>query len=218
MKKGKKRAPGKSFRRGLSLIELFQMFPNSEVAEDWFVRMRWPDGVACPQCGSIKIHQKPKRKPTPYRCRDCRKDFSVKTYTVMDSSNLDHQKWAIAIYLFTTNIKGVSSMKLHRDLRITQKSAWHMLHRLRKTFESGCSIFQGPVEVDETFLGGKERNKHNSKKRHAGRGIVGKSVVVGCQRSQNQSNRRCGRKLHFTTSPPGLYIRLGGTRLHRLHR
>ena len=73
MKKGKKRAPGKSFRRGLSLIELFQMFPNSEVAEDWFVRMRWPDGVACPQCGSIKIHQKPKRKPTPYRCRDCRK-------------------------------------------------------------------------------------------------------------------------------------------------
>ena len=88
---------------------------------------------------------------------------------------------AIAIYLFTTNIKGVSSMKLHRDLGIAQKNAWHLAHRIRKAYESRGDFFAGPVEVDETYIGGKEKNKHASKKLHSGRGTVGKTAVVGAK-------------------------------------
>ena len=115
----------------------------------------------------------------PFRCRGCRKHFSVKTGTVLQSSNIQLNKWAIAFYLYMTNLKGVSSMKLHRDLGVTQKSAWHMAHRIRETLAVTGNKFAGPVEVDETYIGGKERNKHESKKQHAGRGPVGKTAVVG---------------------------------------
>ena len=97
----------------------------------------------------------------------------------MQSSKLGYQTWAIAAHLVTTNRKGVSSMKLHRDLKITQKSAWHLMHRLRKTYELGQPIFAGPVETDETFIGGVQKNKHADKKLNTGRGAVGKAIVVG---------------------------------------
>ena len=94
--------------------------------------MRWPVGVACPHCGSIDLQERPTRKPQPYRCRDCRKDFSPKVGTLMQNSPLGYRVWAIAIYLLTTGIKGVSSLKLHRDLGIAQKSAWYLAHRTTK--------------------------------------------------------------------------------------
>ena len=174
-------APGKHFRKGLSLIELHDMFPSDESAEAWFVGQRWPDGVACPECSSRNIQKRQTRKPQPYRCRDCRKDFSAKTGSVMQGSPLPFRTWAIAIYLVTTSLKGVSSMKVHRGLRITQKSAWHMLMRLRETYEDCAFPFDGPVEADETFIGGLEENKHRSKKLRAGRGCVGKAIVAGAR-------------------------------------
>ena len=170
---------GKAFRKGISLVDLMDMFPNEEVAEDWFIQTRWPNGVACPNCGSADFNDHANHPTMPFHCRDCRKFFSSKTGTVMHSSKLGYRKWAIAIYIFTTGLKGTSSMKLHRDLGITQKTAWHMAHRIRQSLGTPQPPFVGPVEVDETWVGGKDHNKHEDKKQHAGRGPVGKTPVVG---------------------------------------
>ena len=114
--------PGKSFRQGITLIEAVKQFGDEEAAEMMFIEARWPNGVACPTCGSLNVQERPTRKPQPFRCRDCRKDFSVKTDTVMQGSNIPLHKWALAVFLLNTSLKGVSSMKLHRDLGISQPS------------------------------------------------------------------------------------------------
>ena len=179
--------PGKSHRKGISLMDAVKMFDTEQRAESWFIEQRWPDGVTCPFCQSTEVSPRPSRKPQPFRCRTCRKDFSVKTGTVLHSSNIPLSKWAIGFYLFMTNLKGVSSMKLHRDLGITQRSAWHMSHRIRETLDATGGKFAGPVEADETYIGGKEGNKHEFKKLKAGRGTVGKAPVAGIKdRATNQ--------------------------------
>ena len=149
-------APGRCHRTGITLPELFRMFPTNAAAEQWFIDQRWPDGIACHWCGSLDVQTGCAHKSMPFRCRSCRRRFSVRTGTVMQSSKLGFQTWLVAMYLLTTSLKGVSSMKLHRDLGITQKSAWHLAHRLREMWRrDDPDLFAGPVEVDETYIGGK---------------------------------------------------------------
>ena len=191
------KAPGKHFRKGLSLVKITRMFPDDAAAERWFVETRWPDGIHCLACGSTNVQERPTRKPQPYRCRDCRKDFSVKLGTLMEGSKLGFQVWAIAIYLLATNLKSVSSMKLHRDLGITQKSAWYLAQRIRETWRDNSDPFNGPVEADETYIGGKRKNMPKAKRAAlTGRGAVGKAIVVGAK--DRETNRIAARTVENT--------------------
>ena len=181
------KAPGKAYRKGITLAGLLRLFPDDAAAERWFIQQRWGDEPWCPHCGSVNVREDHKHPTMSHRCREkkCRKHFSVRTESIMARSKLGYQDWVIAIFLLTTSLKGVSSMKLHRDLGITQKSAWHLAHRLREAWtEAEAATFGGPVEADETYFGGKRKNMSNAKRKQladqgATRGPAGKTAVVG---------------------------------------
>lgn len=190
-KRNSYRAPGRAERSGITLAEFFKRWPDDLAAEAWFERRRWPNKTACPRCGSIKVSRVKRRKPMPWHCKDCRKYFSVKYGTVMQSSKLGCQTWLLALYLMMTDLKGKSSLKLHRDLGVTQKTAWHLAHRLREAMSTEDFLFCGPVEADETYVGGLEKNKHRDKRMKAAGGPVGKAIVAGVKdRCSNRVSAR----------------------------
>ena len=195
------KAPGKSNRKGISLVEIMRQFPDDASAEAWYVTRRWPDGVSCPHCGSLNVQVGAMHKSQPYRCREkeCAKRFSAKTGTVMEGSKLGFQTWILATFLLSTNLKSVSSMKLHRDLDINQRSAWFLAHRLRVALSQSGGLFSGPVEVDETYFGGSRKNMSAAKRRKlrdTGRGAAGKTAVVGAK--DRESNRVAARVVEKT--------------------
>ena len=165
----------------ISFYKFFKRFPDEESAEKFFTERRWGKNGRkrfCPHCGSVRTVTAKDRMP--YRCKDCRKRFSVRTGSILAESNIPLHKWLMAMYLLNTNLKGVSSMKLARDLDVTQKTAWFLAHRIRKAFEDQQEAkFVSDVEVDETYMGGKYHNMHKSRKpRMVGAGAQDKTPVV----------------------------------------
>ena len=172
--------------KSLSLIELFRMFPDDETAEKLFQEDRWgktvdglPVNIHCPHCGCCgMISECPNRKPMPYWCGDCRKRFSVRTGGTLSHSPIPYQKWAISLYLYQSDPRGISSRQLARYLGITQKSAWFMLHRIREGWGEQESLNSSEAEMDESWFGGKDDNRHGNKKFHL-KWRYGRVLVAG---------------------------------------
>ena len=189
--------------REVSLIELMDKFPDEASAVAWFESVYWPDGRACGHCGGMDSYRVKAKSPMPYWCRDCSRYFSVRTGTVLQSSRLPLRKWAFAVWLYVTRPKGISSVQLSKDLNVTQKTSWYMLHRLRQGWEaSGLGRMTGTVEVDETYLGGKLGRMH-AKQRCEKRNLpyYGKTVVVGGPGKGNQPGL-CGGRFQFGHGDP----------------
>jgi len=160
-----------------NLVQLFAYFKDEQICREYLEQIRWNGTITCPdkECGHDKVFKFSNGKV--YKCAKCKKQFSVRAGTIFEDSKIPLSKWYAAIYLITSHKKGISSLQLHRDLGVTQKTAWYMLHRVRHTFGFSVSKekLEGIIEADETFIGGLEGNKHKHKQT---KGVQGRSSEV----------------------------------------
>jgi transposase-like protein len=168
-----------------SLDDLYEAFPDEQAVVDHFRSVRWRNGAFCPYCKSKRVMHFSDRRT--HKCSDCRQRFSIKVGTIFEDTKLPLLKWYAAIWLITSHKKGIASAQLARDLGLTQKTAWFVLHRLRyaartKSFNRPLS---GVVEVDESYFGGKDANRHKNK-----RGKAQKTVVLGLLERSGQIRAR----------------------------
>lgn len=165
-----------------TLIEAIEYFSDPDVCLDFMVKLRWPDGVSCPTCGSVDVRFIPTRRLWECKEKHGKRQFSVKVGTIFEDSPIALNKWLATIWMIANAKNGISSYEVHRSIGVTQKTAWFMLHRIRLAMQTeSFDKMSGEIEVDETFIGGKARNMHKSKReaKIQGRGTVGKTVVMG---------------------------------------
>jgi transposase-like protein len=195
----------------ISTFALFNLVPTAEAARLHLEARLWPNGTTCPSCaGQDRITT---RKGGVYRCSKCKLDFTIRTGTIFERSHVPLHKWIYAMYLVVTARKGISSMQLAKEIGITQKSAWFLLQRLRESCGGKMEKLRGVVEVDECFVGGKEKNKHAHKKLHAGRGPVGKTAVVGLRERGGRTIAKVVKNTDRETLQNAIYdnVELGST-------
>jgi transposase-like protein len=161
-----------------SLYDLMEAFPDEQSCIDHFTAIRWANGEFCPYCGHDKLYHFANKRT--HKCAQCRQRFSIKVKTIFEDTKIPLRKWFMAIWLITSHKKGIASTQIARDLKVTQKTGWFMLHRLRHAARTRSfnRPLHGEVEIDETFVGGKEKNKHADKRSHKN-GPFGKAIVLG---------------------------------------
>ncbi len=162
-----------------SLFDLMDAFPDEQACLDHLRSIRWRDGEFCPYCGGTRVYHFSDRKN--FKCGDCRARFSIKVGTIFGDTKLPLRKWYMAIWMITNHPKGIASTTLAKDLKITQKSAWFVLHRLRHAARTNSfnAPLKGTVESDTHFVGGKEKNKHQSKRKPGSQGGANKEMLLG---------------------------------------
>lgn len=164
------------------LLEAIRYFADLDVATEYVAKLRWPDGPVCPKCGVLDEKHYYLKTRRLWKCRHCKKQFSVKVGSIFEDSPVGLDKWLAAIWMIANCKNGISSYEVARNLGVTQKTAWFMMHRIRLAMQTGTfEKLSGEVEADETYIGGKARNMHASKReqRITGRGMSGKVAVMG---------------------------------------
>ncbi len=192
-----------------TLLQAIKYFANKDVAQDFLVALRWPEGIFCPRCACTEYSYLSTRRI--WKCKGCQKQFSVKLGTIFEDSPIGLDKWLPAIWLIVNAKNGISSYELHRALGVTQKTAWFMLHRIRLAMQTQTfAKMSGEVEVDETYIGGKARFMHPDRKDRMmkGRrgGVTGKAAVMGLL---SRDGRKGHSKVHLEV------LKSGGARVKR---